>query len=367
MALGTFLAGVVLAESEYRHELESNIEPFKGILLGIFFTAVGSSMQFPLLQERTQEILTLVLILLTAKITFTKLSTKIFKSNPASGWTTSVLLSQGGEFGFVLFGAAVSAGVLTRTQSDELTLAVALSMFTTPLLLKATEKLTKTNEAVSDHQDEEKIENLGEEIIIAGMGRYGQIVARLLLAQNIIPKIIDVSPESLERLRVFGFKVFYGDATEITLLESAGIEQAKVLVIAIDNRESILKVAKAVHSKYPHIKILARAFDLMHVYELMDVGVNDAERETFNAALATGEQTLTAVGFHPFAARRAAKMFREYDIKLFNQLHSVAKQRSEFTSSAVAAREEIVRIFNADRNYIEEGGADTAWSKLDKV
>lgn len=367
MALGTFLAGVVLAESEYRHELESNIEPFKGILLGIFFTAVGSSMQFPLLQERTQAILTLVLILLTAKITFTKLSTKIFKSNPASGWTTSVLLSQGGEFGFVLFGAAVSAGVLTRTQSDELTLAVALSMFTTPLLLKATEKLTKTKEAVSDHQNEEKIENLGEEIIIAGMGRYGQIVARLLLAQKIIPKIIDLSPESLERLRVFGFKVFYGDATEITLLESAGIEQAKVLVIAIDNRESILKVAKAVHSKYPHIKILARAFDLMHVYELMDVGVNDAERETFNAALATGEQTLTAVGFHPFAARRAAKMFREYDIKLFNQLHSVAKQRSEFTSSAVAAREEIVRIFNADRNYIEEGGADTAWSKLDKV
>jgi glutathione-regulated potassium-efflux system ancillary protein KefC len=363
MALGTFLAGVVLADCEYRHELESNIEPFKGLLLGIFFTAVGGSMDFSLLSQDPGQIVALVVLLLVSKILIMKACAKIFKHDSRNGWIFSVLLSQGGEFAFVLFTTAQGLGALTAKQSSVLTLVVALSMFTTPFLLKAAERFLH-EESKPSKPTEEKIESDQNEVIIAGMGRFGQIVARLLHTNGMSATIIDYSPDILDRVRAFGFKVYYGDATELKLLESAGLEHAKVVVLAIDDREACLRAAEQIKKHYPKVRIMARAFDMMHAYELMDIGVEDFERETFDSALSLGERVLVELGWHPHAARRVAKVFHRYDKKVLLNLHSLHKQRNEFISGSKAAREELGRLFAVDEESRQQGVADAAWMRL---
>jgi glutathione-regulated potassium-efflux system ancillary protein KefC len=360
MALGTFLAGVVLADCEYRHELESNIEPFKGLLLGIFFTAVGSSMQFSILAMSPMKILGVVGLLLVCKIILLKLSAHLFKHESRNAWLFSVLLSQGGEFAFVLFSAARGFGALTEEQASELTLIVALSMFTTPFLLKGMEKYLK-RDIVDNKKQADKIDPHDHPVIIAGMGRFGQIVARLLHTQGISPTIIDYSPDLLELVRPFGFKVYYGDATELSLLESAGVAQAKVLVLALDDREGCLRAAESVRKHYPNVRIVARAFDMIHAYQLKDIGVDDFERETFNAALSLGERILVSLGFHPHAAHKNAKIFHRYDNTVLHDLHRVYKQRSEYVVGARAAREELEKLFAADEMSMKDGHADAAW------
>lgn len=362
MALGTFLAGVVLADCEYRHELESQIEPFKGLLLGIFFTAVGSSMEFSLLVERPTEILSLLALLLIGKVFFIRISALLFQHDKRDAWIFSVLLSQGGEFAFVLFTAARGFGALSSDQAAVLTLVVALSMFTTPLLLKLTERLLKAPSR-KEEREAESFEDLNESIIIAGMGRFGQIVARVLHSQGISPTIIDYSPELLDLVRPFGFKVYYGDATNLSLLESAGIERAKVFILALDDREGSLRAAELVRKHYPHVRIVARAFDMIHGYQLKDLGVHDFERETFNAALSLGERVLVTLGFHPHAAHRVATVFHKYDNAMVENLHRVHKQRSEFAASARLAREELRKLFAADEAHLDHGHADAAWLK----
>ena len=360
MALGTFLAGVVLADCEYRHELESNIEPFKGLLLGIFFTAVGSSMQFSILADRPLQIAGVVGVLLMSKIIFLKFSAQLFKHDKRNAWLFSVLLSQGGEFAFVLFSTARGFGALTDGQASELTLIVALSMFTTPFLLKATERFLR-QESMKETKEPDKIDEVNHPVIIAGLGRFGQIVARLLHSQGVSPTIIDFSPDLLDTVRPFGYKVYYGDATELSLLESAGIANAQVLVLALDDREGCLRAAEMVRKHYPHIRIMARAFDMVHAYQLKDIGVEDFERETFNAALSLGERVLVSLGFHPHAAHRSSKIFHRYDNKVLNELHRIYKNRSEYVVGARAAREEIQRIFATDEKSLERGAADAAW------
>lgn len=360
MALGTFLAGVVLADCEYRHELESNIEPFKGLLLGIFFTAVGSSMQFSILLEQPLQIISLVLLLLLSKILLLKFSAYLFKQDSRNALLFSVLLSQGGEFAFVLFTAARGFGALSESQAAELTLVVALSMFTTPFLLKSAEKFLK-KKPVKESRAADKIDEGHDPVIIAGMGRFGQIVARMLHSQGISPTIIDFSPDLLDLVRPFGFKVYYGDATELSLLESAGIAHAKILVLALDDREGCLRAAELVRRNYPQVRIMARAFDMIHAYQLKDLGIDDFERETFNAALSLGEKVMVSLGFHPHAANRLAKIFHRYDNKVVHNLHRVYKQRSEWVIGARAAREELQKLFAEDEKVIEQGHADAAW------
>lgn len=360
MALGTFLAGVVLADCEYRHELESNIEPFKGLLLGIFFTAVGSSMQFSILVQKPLQIMGIVSLLLASKIILLKICAVIFGRDSRNAWVFSVLLSQGGEFAFVLFTAARGFSAITGDQASELTLIVALSMFTTPFLLKVTEVLLKENN-VKERKEADEIESGHDDVIIAGMGRFGQIVARLLHTQGISPTIIDFSPELLDTLRPFGFKVYYGDATELSLLESAGLERAKVLVLAMDDREGCLRTAELVRKHYPQVRIMARAFDMMHAYQLKDLGIEDFERETFNSALSLGEKVLVSLGVHPHAARNFAKIFHRYDNTVLNDLHLIYKQRNEYVVGARAAREELQKLFATDEKSMELGRADAAW------
>ncbi|MFZ9519726.1 MAG: monovalent cation:proton antiporter-2 (CPA2) family protein [Silvanigrellaceae bacterium] len=360
MALGTFLAGVVLADCEYRHELQSNVEPFKGLLLGIFFTAVGSSMNFSILAEKPTQILMTVVVLLASKIILLKLCAKLFGHESRGAWFFSILLSQGGEFAFVLFSTARNLGALTIDQASELTLVVALSMFSTPFLLKATEKLL-VKKSPEKTKEADKIESDHDPVIVAGMGRFGQIIVRFIHSQGIRATIVDHSPDLLDRVRPFGFKVYYGDATDMNLLESAGIEHAKALVLAIDDRDGCTRIAEQVRKHYPHIRILARAFDMLHMYELMDLGVQDIERETFNAALSLGERVLLSLGVHSFQARKLSKYFHRYDLGIVEKMHKIHKDRPVFASSMKAAREEIESLFANDEKNLQEGSADSAW------
>jgi len=361
MALGTFLAGVVLADSEYRHELESNIEPFKGLLLGIFFTAVGSSMQFPILASQPVTVITIVLILLVAKILVLKLTGKIFKQDRRDGWMFAILLSQGGEFAFVLFTTARGLGALSPADADLLTLAVALSMFTTPFLLKIAEKFM-FSDVDQKKVISENIESDESPVIIAGMGRFGQIAARLLHLHKIKTTVIDYSPDLLDLVRAFGYKVYYGDATQLSILEAAGIQHAKILLLAMDERESCVRTAELVRKHYPHVKIISRAFDLVHAHELMEVGVKDIERETFSAALAVGERALVELGFHPFEAKRSAKIFAKYDEKVVEKMYHHRAERKEYISVARQSREDLTKLFEQDELSIKVGLADSAWT-----
>jgi glutathione-regulated potassium-efflux system ancillary protein KefC len=238
-------------------------------------------MDFSILSSKPFQILSIVSLLLLSKIIILKLCARIFKHDSRNAWIFSVLLSQGGEFAFVLFTTARGFGALTPVQASELTLVVALSMFTTPFLLKAAERFLKEKNTQQKRQADE-IKSDHDPVIIAGMGRFGQIVARLLHTQGLAATIVDYSPDILDRVRQFGFKVYYGDATELSLLESAGIEHAKVVVLAIDDREGCLRAAEQIKKHYPHVRVMARALDMIHAYELKDLGIDDFERETFN-------------------------------------------------------------------------------------
>jgi glutathione-regulated potassium-efflux system ancillary protein KefC len=360
MALGTFLAGVVLAESEYRHELQSNVEPFKGLLLGIFFTAVGSSMNFSIFSAKPLQILMTVFLLLISKIIILKICAKLFNHQSRNSWLFSLLLSQGGEFAFVLFTTARSLGALSADQSAELTLIVALSMFTTPFLLKATERWLREKPA-GKRKEADAFDSAHDPVIVAGMGRFGQIVVRLLHSQSIRATVIDFSPDLLELVRPFGLKVYYGDATDLAVLEAAGIEHAKVLVLAIDDVKGCLRAAEQVRKHYPHVRILVRARDMTHLHEIHKLGITDIERETFNAALSLGERALLALGFHPHTARKRSKIFHQYDLEVISKMQHLWDDRATYASSAKKAREELERIFAEDQKNLHQGGADTAW------
>jgi glutathione-regulated potassium-efflux system ancillary protein KefC len=353
MALGTFLAGVVLADSEYRHELESNIDPFKGLLLGLFFTSVGSSMDFSLLAQKPWLVLGGVVLLLVAKGGALLLCARVFKMKREDASLFSVVLSQGGEFAFVLFSAAILAGALTRAQGAELTLIVALSMTTTPFLLMFHDRVVCR--ASAPKPDADTIDDEHSPVIVAGLGRVGQIAVRLLHAHKVSTTVIDFSPELLDRVRSFGFKAYYGDASQLALLESAGIAHAKVLILAIDDRQAAVRAAQEVRKHYPNVKVIARAFDLIHVYDLRDVGVTDIERETFDSAVGLGERALVALGHHPYQARRAGRLYKRYDLALVERLYKIRVMNQEYISTSAAARAEMTRLFENDEVALSTG------------
>jgi glutathione-regulated potassium-efflux system ancillary protein KefC len=353
MALGTFLAGVVLADSEYRHELESNIEPFKGLLLGIFFTSVGSSMDFALLGSEVGLVIGGAGALLLAKIVVLMICARLFHFKREDTSLFAIILSQGGEFAFVLFTTAVGAGALLPREAGLLTLIVALSMATTPFLLLFRDRFAGRGKA--ERKADDVIDDEHNPVIVAGLGRVGQIAARFLHAHKIPTTIIDISPELLDRVRQFGFKAFYGDASQLPLLESAGIAHARILILAIDDRAASVRAAEQVRKHHPHVRVIARAFDLIHAYELRDVGVTDIERETFDAALSLGERALVGLGEHPFAARRSAKIYKRYDLGLFDKLYKIRVFNQEYVSTTAQARAEVTRLFESDKVAFANG------------
>ena len=344
MALGAFLAGVLLAESEYRRELETDIEPFKGLLLGLFFIAVGMSIDFAVLLASPGLMALAVLGFLALKaVAIHALAARIglpVQERPVF----TLLLAQGGEFAFVVFQAAAGARVLPAETASLLIGAVAVSMLLTPLLLVAIDRLVLPRYAnCNTPQLEEISEPQRAPVIIAGFGRYGQIVGRMLAAQGIAATVLDHDADMIEAARAFGYKVFYGDASRLDLLRTAGAEAAKVLVVAVDDTAQSLAIVDLAREHFPHLALVARARDVTHWNELRDRGVARVEREVFESSLRSARTVLEVLGFAPHEARTHAMRFRRHNLQLFEEMYPHHKDRAK-----------VIAVIKQGRRQLEE-------------
>jgi glutathione-regulated potassium-efflux system ancillary protein KefC len=358
MALGAFLAGVLLASSEYRHALETDIEPFKGLLMGLFFIAVGMSIDFGLVASRPLTIVGLVFGLLVVKLLALRAIGGALRIAPPDRWLFAVLLSQGGEFAFVVFGVAGQAHLLPGAWDALLTLVVALSMALTPFLLLAHDRLARRR---GDRRPDDVVEDEGAPVIIAGFGRFGQIVGRLLFASRIRATVLDHDADQIEVLRKFGFRIFYGDATRLDLLRAAGAEQAKLLVLAIDDPEASVRLAEVVRETFPNLQVVARARNISHWVELRKQGVEAVERETFEAALRSGRAALERLGVAPYEARERADRFRRQNLAVLEELMPHFEDEAERLSSARAGQEQLAQQFAEDKAALDRA-VGTSWS-----
>jgi glutathione-regulated potassium-efflux system ancillary protein KefC len=360
MALGAFMAGVLLADSEYRHALETDLEPFKGLLLGLFFIAVGMSVDFGVFLAKPLLVLGLVVGFLVLKLAVLFGLSHRFGIARGQRWLFAFLLSQGGEFAFVVFGAAGAARVFTPEVGSILVAVVALSMVTTPLLLLLHDKVLEPRYHGQNLREPDAIDGNDGHVIIAGFGRFGQIVGRLLNANRIKLTVLDHDPDQIELLRRFGFKVFYGDATRVDLLHAAGAAKARALVLAIDDTEDSLALADAVREHFPDLPVLARARNVTHMYELMDRGVTIIERETFESALQLGRRALSLLGYGAYRAREATLKFREHNKASVDAVYPFYKDREQYVSMAKRARDELNEMFARDlKSYEKE--AEKGW------
>ena len=348
MALGAFISGVLLADSEYRHALETDLEPFKGLLLGLFFTAVGMSVDFGVLLAQPGLILGLVAALLVLKTGVLYLLSKTFAVPRSQQALFAFILSQGGEFAFVVFGAAETAKVFSANVAAILVVVVTLSMVATPLLLLFHDRVLAPRWRETKKRPADIIETQEDHVIIAGFGRFGQIIGRLLRANQIALTVLDHDPDQIELLRKFGLKVFYGDATRIDLLKAAGAGKARALVVAIDGIEDSLALVDAVRENFPDLTIMARARNVTHLYDLMDRGVTIVERETFESALQLGQSVLRHLGFGAWHARQAAHKFRQHNIASLQAVYPFYKDQDQYISMAKQSREELDAMFARD-------------------
>lgn len=350
MAMGAFLAGVLLASSEYRHALESDIEPFKGLLLGLFFIGVGMSIDFGTLIDNPLRIIILLVGFLVIKTVMLWLIAKPLQvPNKQRRWF-AVLLGQGSEFAFVVFGAAQMANVLDPDWAKSLTLAVALSMAATPILLVILTRLEKS--ATGEEREADEIDEEQPRVIIAGFGRFGQITGRLLLSSGVKMVVLDHDPDHIETLRKFGMKVFYGDATRMDLLESAGAAKAEVIINAIDDPQTSLQLTEMVKQYFPHLQIIARARDVDHYIRLRQAGVEMPERETFEGALKTGRLALEGLGLGRYEARERADVFRRFNTLMVEEM---VKGENDATSRAAVYKrtsEMLSEIIAEDRQHL---------------
>ena len=362
MGLGAFLAGVLLASSEYRHALETDIEPFKGLLLGLFFISVGMTIDFGLLKSQPGLVALLVLGFLAVKIVMLWLTARLIDISSKQRFLFAILLSQGGEFAFVVFAASSAAGVLSREWEALLTMAVALSMTTTPLLLIAHDGWMARAECAKGKLEEaDVIDEKDAPVIIAGFGRFGQIVGRLLIFNGIRTVVLDHDPDQIEMLRKFGNKVFYGDATRLDLLTAAGAKDARLLVNAIDDVEDSLKLTDLVREHFPNLRMVARARNVTHYVELRSRGVEIVERETFESALLAGRRALETMGFDRFRARDMANIFRRHNIRVTEALIPHFKDEERWLSAAKSGRDELAEQFAKDRQQFEKEHSGKGW------
>ena len=311
-ALGTFLAGVVLANSEYRHELESNIDPFKGLLLGVFFITVGAGIDFKLLFAEFLPVMSATLGLMAIKGSVLFVLARAFGVRGQHQWLVALGLAQAGEFGFVLLSFAVGAAVLPTALADFLLLVVAMSMLLTPLLFIAYDRFVIPRYVSRQSREPDQIDERGT-VIIAGAGRFGGIVNRMLSSAGYKTVVVDHHAEFLDQLRAFGIKVFFGDATRPELLHAAGIEEARMLVIAIDNREKATELVRYMVENHSDVYLVVRAINRHHVYELWAAGARDIIRENFDGAVRAARSALEALGAHPYDAELQARDFVRSD------------------------------------------------------
>ena len=366
MALGAFLAGVLLAESEYRRELETDIEPFKGLLLGLFFIAVGMSIDFAVVLAQPLLIAGVVLGFLLLKAGVLWAMARLMPLPKPERPVFIILLAQGGEFGFVVFQTATQAGVIDAQVSSLLVASVAVSMLVTPLLMVAADRwliplLAGRNRGNRTHAHE-LAEPQNRSVIIAGFGRYGQVVGRMLYANGIQPTVLDVDAEQIEALRKFDWRVFYGDATRLDLMRTAGAATAKVLVLAIDDVEQSVSVAKMVRDNFPNLTVVARARNVQHFFELHDLGVTLIERETLDSALMSARSVLEELGWERHQARTLALRFRRHNVDALMKMAPHRKDEARLIAAARQGRQQLEEQFAQEREEAAQRKVRGDWS-----
>lgn len=366
-ALGAFIAGVVLANNEYRHELEANIDPFKALLLGLFFMSVGASIDFSLLMQHPVIVSLVVLGLIIVKFMILWGLAKLFGIQGGYRYWFAFALAQGGEFGFVLLSFSLQNHVLSSDLVDILTAAIALSMVLTPVLILVNERLVQPLfEQGEEEPPEETMDEQHNPVIVAGFGRFGQIVTRLLIANGVAVTVLDHSATHIERVRRFGFKIFYGDASRDDLLHTAGAAKAKLLVIAVDDRATINKIVETAKHNFPNLQIYVRAYDVVHYHELQRLGVDYIERELFLGSLHMGEMVLQSLGMRAYQARRKAQQFAKHDRQTTERLSNFELGSKKYISISQQAREEVLELLQADRVNRDEQEPDNAWNASER-
>ncbi|MDB5539760.1 MAG: KefB [Devosia sp.] len=369
-ALGAFLGGVLLADSEYRHELESNLEPFKGLLLGLFFITVGMSIAFNVVIDRPMLVLALVGALIALKMLVLFVLATFFRMHMAERLLLAILLSQAGEFAFVVLQFARTAGNLSGPEVELLTVVVALSMAVTPLLLFIFDRLwaprlNAGSEAEDDLPPGPAVADPNDKVIVLGYGRFGQIVTRMLRAQGFGMTLIDDDPAQIELVKRFGVKVFYGDGGRIEILRAAGADKARMIVIAVAGGDRILGIAELIRRNYPDVIVAARAVDRSHAHDLMALGVHVFERETFRAAIKLGERALVALGHEEAEARRVADEFERHDTRMLRESYAVRHDQTAYIGFVRRSTEMLDAVMKADRAQAGSPG-DHAEGDIDK-
>lgn len=352
MAMGTFIAGVLLAESEFQHELEIAIEPFKGLLLGLFFISVGMALNLGVLYTHLPEVLAGVAILVAVKGSVLYLLARIAGIRRSVRMQFAAVLSQGGEFAFVLFSAASTQKLLQGDQMALLLVIVTLSMVTTPLLMQLVDRILEKRYNPQEEDEEAPfVEDDDPQVIIVGFGRFGQVIGRLLMANKMRITVLERDVSAVSMMRRYGYKVYYGDATELELLRAAGAEKAEAIVVTCNEPEDTLAVVHLCQQHFPHLKILARARGRVEAHELLMAGVNQFSRETFSSALELGRKALMELGMHPHQAHRAQQHFRRLDMRMLRELMPHHQGDVTQISRVKEARRELEDIFQREMQH----------------
>ncbi|MBS1970698.1 MAG: cation:proton antiporter [Bdellovibrionales bacterium] len=355
MALGAFIAGVLLSESEFRHELEADLEPFKGLLMGLFFISVGMAVNWKLFIDDPAKIAGLVLLYMVVKGILVYGVGRLMRLNADGSRNLAVYLVQGGEFAFVIFGVGEGSRVLSHEASDYLTLIVTLSMILSPFVILVHDKLDEWRALKAPMPKYDDIEDNNSQVIIAGFGRFGQIFGRILRTQEIPFTAIDHDSTQIELLRRFSQKVYFGDASRAELLESAGAKKAKFLVIAVDDTETALNIARVARDEFPNLKIFARARNRQHVFDLKDLGVHFIQRETFESSLALTKALLLELGFPRERSNALVDRFRTHDLLMVEEQYKVRHDEKVFIDISRQGAEQLARVLREDieKTYIE--------------
>jgi len=348
MALGAFMAGVLLADSEYRHELEADIEPFKGLLLGLFFMAVGMSANLGVLLQTPFTVLALTLGYLALKMLAVGSAAGIARHDGATAWRLAVALAGGGEFAFVLLALAAGDGLVPRPIADLLVIVVTLSMVAAPLLIAGAERLARRLKPAAAEPAFDTFEPEEPRVLLAGLGRFGQIVARVLRARRIRFTALEISQAQVDFVRRFGNRLYYGDASRLEMLRAAGAEQASVLVIAIDDVEASIRTAQIARRHFPSLRVLARARNRQHAFRLMEVGVTEIWRETFASSLELAEAVLVTLGTARDTAAAQVRLFRANDEETLRVQAAVRDDETKLIATAVASARQLESLFEAD-------------------
>ena len=348
MSLGAFLAGVLLADSEFRHEIEAELEPFKGLLLGLFFIAVGMSVNLGLIGEQGLLLIGLATVLILIKFTVLYLIGRLAGGGRDAARNLGIALAAGGEFAFVLFSLARDHRIVAAETAETLVMVITLAMVLAPVLFLVNDKLLKPRAARHEEPEYDRIDEPANPVVIAGFGRFGQIIARILRMRGIAFTALEISQPQVDFVRKFGSKIYYGDASRLELLRAAKVENTKLFVLAIDNIETSVKIASVLRKHFARVPIYARARNRFHCHKLMDLKVEVLYRDTYLSSLEMAREVLYGLGVARAEGEQTVRMFRDYDEALLKRQHAIYHDETALIQSAKQAADELHSLFESD-------------------